>query len=43
MARLGNPDWKSSSPYEIDSTLNEDDLSPLDNDYIPEEYQSDSD
>ena len=39
MPRLGNPDWNTPSPYDDDVTTNEDeDLSPLDDDYIPEEY-----
>lgn len=44
MPRLGNPDWNTPSPYDDDVTTNEDeDLSPLDDDYIPEEYRPDDD
>lgn len=44
MPRLGSPDWNTPSPYDDDVTTNEDeDLSPLDDDYIPEEYRTDDD
>ena len=41
---LGNPEWGKQKPTDDDFISDEDEeLSPLDDDYVPEEYRSDSD
>ena len=39
MSRIGNPEWEKRSIIDDDYSSEEDELSPLDDDYIPEEYR----
>lgn len=39
---LGNKEWLTKTPYE-DDYFEEDELSPLDDDYVREEYREDED
>ena len=41
MSRIGNPEWGDMSIYHDDYVSEEDrELSPLDDDYIPEKYRN---
>lgn len=41
MSRIGNPEWGEVSIYHDDYVSKEDlELSPLDDDYVPEKYRS---
>lgn len=39
MSRIGNPEWSEPSIWDDDYISGEDELSPLDDDYTPEEYR----
>lgn len=39
MSRIGNPEWGKRSIYDDEYCGEEDELSPLDDDYAPEEYR----
>lgn len=39
MSRIGNPEWGKRSVFDDDYSSEEDELSPLDDDYIREEYR----
>ena len=41
MSRIGNPEWGKMSVYDDDYVSAEEaELSPLDDDYVPEKYRS---
>lgn len=39
VGRIGNPEWAKQSVYDDDFLNEDDELSPLDDDYVPEEYR----
>lgn len=41
MSRIGNPEWGEVPVWDDDYLSNEDELSPLDDDYVREEYRDD--
>lgn len=42
MSRIGNPEWSEESVYDDDYRSDEDELSPLDDDYVREDYRDDN-
>jgi len=38
MSRIGNPEWSELSVWDDDHPSEDNELSPLDDDYTPEEY-----
>lgn len=41
VGRIGNPEWLEHSAFDDDYIVEDDELSPVDDDYIPEEYCDD--
>lgn len=39
MSRIGDPEWNERSVFDDEYRGEEDELSPLDDDYTPEEYR----
>lgn len=41
MCRIGDPEWNEASVWDDDYRSDGDELSPLDDDYVREEYRDD--